>query len=294
MTFADLSWSARLLALPFWLLHWLPLSWLQALGCVLGELAYRVAPRRTHIGLTNLRLCFPEWEEVARHRVLRRHYRMLAGNLLAYGVLWFGSEARLRRLVIRRHAEHIESVAERTVIVLAPHFLGLDWGGIRQSMESRGASMYSSTHDRAFDQLLRYGRSRFNDPILIARREGIRAIVKAIQPGTMFYYLPDQDLGPSESIFAPFFGVQTATTPALGKLARLRSAAVLPMISTVEKGRFVVEYLPVWENFPSGDEQADTARMNALIEEYVRRDPAQYYWLHRRFKTRPAGEAGFY
>ncbi|BCL76571.1 lauroyl acyltransferase [Jeongeupia sp. HS-3] len=289
-----LSPSAKLLAVPFWLLRWLPMPLLRLLGGALGFLLYWLMPGRRKIGLTNLRLCFPAWPESRRRATLRTHYRVFCSCILVYGKLWFGPEKLVRQLVRREGYAHYLAVKDRPVILLAPHFLGLDYGGILHTADHWGASVYTSTHENPFDQLLHLGRSRFGAPLLIRRTDGIRPIVKALKQGAPLYYLPDQDLGRKESIFVPFFGIQTATVPALARLAQLGKAVVVPMVTTLEGNHFVTRYYPAWDDFPSDDVEADTLRMNAFIEERVRDVPAQYFWLHRRFKTRPLGEADLY
>ncbi|WP_051710618.1 LpxL/LpxP family acyltransferase [Andreprevotia chitinilytica] len=294
----SLGWQAQLLSIPFRLLALLPLPVLRLLGGGIGSLLYALLKRRRRIGLVNLGLCFPEWDEARRRAVLREHHQLLITCLLSYGKLWFSSREGVEKLVRREGYEHylaaMAAHPDQPIIVLAPHFIGLDYGGVRHTINHRGVSMYSASHQNALDALLLMGRSRFSDPLLIRRNDGIRGVIKALRQGLMFYYLPDQDLGPRESIFVPFFGVQTATVPALGKLAKLAGAVVVPMVTTLEKDGFVSRLYPAWESFPSGDDIADTTRMNAFIEARVREYPAQYYWLHRRFKTRPEGETGFY
>jgi Kdo2-lipid IVA lauroyltransferase/acyltransferase len=287
--------SKILLTAWFWLLHWLPFPLIRLKGAMLGELLFWLVGRRRNIGLRNLQLCFPDWTEAERRRVLRRHFREMASGLLGYGILIFGSQRRLEKLIRREGLEHYTAAAAQgPVIMLAPHFLGLDYGGIRHTIDYGGASMYSAQRIGAFDSLLLRARSRFNNPRLIARHEGIRPCVRALKDGINFYYLPDQDLGPRESIFAPFFGIPTATVPALSRLAQLGRARVVPMVAEMGWFGFTLRYYPVWENFPGESVEEDTARMNAFIEDRIREMPSQYYWLHRRFKTRPEGEASLY
>ncbi|GAA5784057.1 lipid A biosynthesis lauroyl acyltransferase [Chitiniphilus shinanonensis] len=293
LTWDDLPWQARLLAVPFWLLRFLPFPLLRWLGVALGELLYLV-PSRRRVGLRNLELCFPERTLAERRRLLRGHYHAFGACLLSYGILWFSRPARLERLVVREGYEHYLAIQGRPIIALAPHFVGLDFGGIRHTLDHWGASIYTSTRDNPFDLLLRFGRSRFGPPLLFRRTDGIRQVVRAMRKGASLYYLPDQDLGPSESIFVPFFGVSTATVPALSRLAQLSNAAVVPMVTTLEGNRFVTRFYPAWEQFPSDDAEADTRRMNAFIEARVLECTPQYFWLHRRFKTRPPGEPDRY
>jgi KDO2-lipid IV(A) lauroyltransferase len=158
------------------------------------------------------------------------------------------------------------------------------------------SSIYSRQKNAAFDEILMRGRMRFGQSTLFARQEGIRPMIKSLRSGEPFYYLPDMDLGARDSVFAPFFGVPAATITALSRIARLAGAVVVPCVTRqLPAGRgYVVRLYPAWDNFPSGDLHADARQMNAFIEERVREMPEQYYWLHKRFKTRPPGEKSLY
>lgn len=286
---------ARLLSAFFWLIHWLPFPLLRLAGAILGEVLFLLAGRRRQIGLRNLELCFPEFSPLERRRILRRHFRELASVFLGYSILMHGSAQRIKRLVTSTGIEHFNhAAAQGPVVVLLPHFTGLDYAAIRHSIDYKGASMYSAQRVGAFDQMLLRTRSRFNNPVLIKRSEGIRPCVRALKNGYGFVYLPDQDLGPRESIFAPFFGIPTATVPALSRLVKMSNARVVPMVVEMSHHGFILRYHPAWDNFPSEDLLADATRMNAFIEARVREMPSQYYWLHRRFKTRPEGAASLY
>jgi len=279
-----------------WLLHFLPLALLAPLGAVLGALFYVVAGERRRVVLVNLELCFPEMGEAERRALARRHFRAFGRTVLEHGILWWGSKTRIQRLVRVEGIEHWQAVRERPVIWLAPHFVGLDMGGTRIITEWQGASMYSHQKNPAFDRILLRGRTRFVKPVLFSRQDGVRPVVKTIRDGVPFYYLPDMDLGPRDSIFVPFFGVPAATVSGLSRLARLGNAAVVPAITRqLPGGRgYVLRFYPAWQDFPTDDVAADTRRMNAFIEERVREMPEQYYWLHKRFKTRPDGERSPY
>ncbi|WP_028456517.1 lysophospholipid acyltransferase family protein [Chitinilyticum litopenaei] len=288
--------SRALAAALLWVLCILPMPVLRALGAVLGELLYLLLARRRRVGLTNLRLCFPDWPARQHTRVLRRHFRELACTLLAYGKLYWGSEALLRRLVRVEGEEHLLAHAgQRAVILLSPHFIGLDFAGLRLGIDHPGAGLYSSQRG-VFHALIMTIRQRLarRERLLIRRGDGLRPVVKALRQKIPFYYLPDQDLGPKESVFVPFFGIPTATVPALSRLASLSDAAVIPVITRLEGQHFVCRIFPAWDDFPGKDALADARRMNAFIEEQILLAPSQYWWLHRRFKTRPAGEPSLY
>ncbi|MCW5576051.1 MAG: lipid A biosynthesis acyltransferase [Burkholderiales bacterium] len=279
-----------------WLLHWLPLSLLAPLGRAAGLLLHAFAAERRRVVMTNLALCFPELGDRGRRELAREHFAAFARSLLEHGILWWGSRERVLKLVRIEGIEHWQAVRDRPVIFLAPHFVGLDMGGIRIGAEYRVVSVYSRQKNAAFDAVLYRGRTRFVMPALFSRQDGIRPVAKAIKSGLPFYYLPDMDFGERDSIFVPFFGVPAATITGLARIAALTGAVVVPAVTTQLPGSagYVLRFHPAWENFPSGDLAADTRRMNAFIEERVREMPAQYYWLHKRFKTRPPGEARYY
>ncbi len=279
-----------------WLLHLLPLQVLAPIGRGAGWLLYVFARGRRRVALTNLKLCFPERSDEECRRIARGHFQVLARSLLEHGLLWWSSKARVQKLVRVEGLEHWLAVAGKPVIWLAPHFVGLDMGGARIITEWRGVSVYSKQKNPVFDRVLLHGRTRFETPVLFSRQDGIRPVVKAVRDGLPFYYLPDMDFGERDSLFVPFFGVPAATITGLSRLARLARAVVVPAVTRQLPGAqgYALRFYPAWENFPTGDVEADTRRMNAFIEDRVREMPEQYYWVHKRFKTRPPGEPGFY
>ena len=277
-----------------WWLHWLPLPVLRALGALLGRLLYAFGRERRQVALTNLRLCFPALSEVDRERLARRHFIAFAQAVLDRTLGWWAPRRRLERLIRLRGVEHLRSPDGRPTILLAPHFVGLDAGGTRITMETSVCSVYSNQKNPVLNRLLYAGRMRFNPSQLASRQEGLRKVVKSLRDGYPFYYLPDMDFGPRESIFSPFFGVQAATIPALSRLVRLTGARVVPCITRQVADGYEVELRPAWDNFPGASIEADTEFMNRFIDSEVLNMPEQYFWLHKRFKTRPAGEQRFY
>jgi KDO2-lipid IV(A) lauroyltransferase len=279
-----------------WLLHGLPLALQAAIGNTLGALMALLPSKRRRVVATNLALCFPEASPRTRQRWLRQTFQASLRATLEHGMLWWSSERRLRRLIHLENPDAALGDGKRPVIWLAPHFVGLDMGGIRLAAQYRLNSVYSRQKNAAFDDILKRGRTRFGKTTLFARQEGIRPMIRSLRNGEPFYYLPDMDLGARDSVFAPFFGVPAATITGLARIAGLAGAAVVPCVTRqlpVGQG-YVVRFYPAWENFPSGDLEADARQMNAFIEERVREMPEQYYWLHKRFKTRPPGEANPY
>ena len=285
------------IALGFiWMLHFLPLALLAPVGHGFGRLLYVVAGDRRRVVLINLRLCFPEWSEAERRSLARRHFQAFGRAVLERGILWWAAKERILRIVRIEGLEHWQAVAERPVIWLAPHFVGLDMGGTRLAAEYRAASMFSRQKDPVLDAILYHGRTRFVMPRLVSRQEGLRPLVRVMREGLPFYYLPDMDFGARDSVFVPFFGVPTATITGLSRIARVAGAAVVPVITRqLPGGRgYVLQFFPAWENFPTDDLEADARRMNAFIEERVLEMPEQYHWLHKRFKTRPPGAERVY
>jgi Kdo2-lipid IVA lauroyltransferase/acyltransferase len=281
-----------------WLLHWLPLPVMALVGDAFGRLLYRALSKRRKITLTNLRLCFPGLDTTARERLAKAHFSILTRSLLERGLLWWASEERLRRLIRLDGEEHLDRLqAEgRPILILAPHFVGLDAAGMRMSMTREMVTIYAKQSNPLIERVLLKGRSRFCSPLVLAKQEGIRAILKALRSGRPFYYLPDMDYGARDAVFVPFFGIQAATITGLSRLTKMSGAAVVPVTTQILPGGrgYVVRIEPPWEGYPSDDVTADTRRMNEWLETAVRRMPEQYYWVHKRFKTRPAGEPSLY
>ena len=289
----------RLAIFIIWLFHWLPLSVLSRLGQALGVLSYFLVLPRKRIAAINLALCFPELDKSTRKRLLLRHFQALGRSMLERGLLWWASPERLRRIIRFEGEEHLRALVQAgtPVILLAPHFIGLDMGGARVAMSFDSVSMYAQQKGNpVLSNWLYYGRKRFGDQVLLSRKDGIRSVVKSIKSGRPFYYLPDMDYGRKDAIFVPFFGVKAATITGLSRLAHLTGARVLPCVTRMLPGGagYVLGIGEAWENFPTADVEADTRRMNDWIESVARTMPEQYYWVHRRFKTRPVGQALLY
>ncbi|MGQ0658115.1 MAG: lysophospholipid acyltransferase family protein [Chromatiales bacterium] len=273
-----------------WLLHFLPLSVLARCGEGLGLLLFLVARRRRRIALINLQLCFPDMTPDERRRLARRHFMALGRSILERGILQWSSQPRIERIVRVEGLSHWQSVRDRPVILLAPHFVGMDMGGVRLTTQWQMVSMYKPQGDPAVDRFLRRIRERFGGR-LVSVDQGFRFAIGVMQKGWSFYYLPDLDLGRRKAVFVPFFGVPAATVTALSRLARVTGAVVVPCVTRQLPGAagYAVQLYSAWSNYPHGDAIEDARRMNAFIEERVREMPEQYYWVHRRFKTLPEG-----
>lgn len=286
----------RLLIGFLWLLHVLPLPVLARIGSFAGDALRLIGTERRRVARTNLRLCFPQWDEARIQAVLKAHFRAVGRSMLEATIVWWGSEARIRRLVRIEGEEHVRALGDQRVIFLVPHFVGIELEGLRMSMDYRGMAVYSHQKNREFDEFLVRVRSRFPGTRMVARQEGVKAILRGFKDGLGLQLSPDLDLGPRDAVFVPFFGVPAATVTALSRLSRLTGAAVIPVVVRQLPGGdgYVLRMYPAWEGYPGASPEEDTRRMNAFIEERVLEMPEQYYWLHKRFKTRPEGEEGFY
>ncbi len=272
-----------------------PVSARAALAALIGDLGWLLVRRRRRIADANLRACFPQMAAAQRRAIVRRMFRRVARGALDYGVLWFGSAAELQRMVRVDGIEHVRDRGPAPLILLAPHFAGLDAGGMRLATEYRMATIYARQSNAVWDAQLRAGRDRFNVPVLIAKHGfDLRLALRAMRDGLPLYYLPDMDNGSANSIFAPFFGVPAATLPMVSRLARSIGARVVMAVTEQTDDGYVLHLEPPWEDFPGASVEADTARMNREIERWVRRLPDQYLWTHRRFKTRPPGAPSIY
>jgi KDO2-lipid IV(A) lauroyltransferase len=281
-----------------WLLYLLPLPVLAIVGRGLGWLFYFIAGRRRKIALVNLTLCFPELGEHERKQLATASFQALGRSILERSILWWGSRERISRLIKLFGEEKIRTLGEagRPVILLAPHFVGLDVGALAIAMRFDGVTIYAAQRNEVFERVVLKGRRWFGNTLMLSRQDGARATIKAMKSGRLFYYLPDLNFRRRDSIFVPFFGVQTATISGLSRLSKAAGAAVVPCITRMLPGGegYRVEIGDAWTDFPTEDVVADTARMNAWIETVIRTMPEQYFWLHRRFKTRPRGKKSPY
>ena len=273
----------------------LPLSWTRGLGVLLGWILYAVVGSRRRVVATNFALCFPGYPATERRRLTVLTFVFFAQAWLDRAWLWHAPKAWVqRRVQVTGAVQELEG-NDPTVIFL-PHFVGLDaaWAGVALQMPRPSTTIYTDQSNKLVDRWILRGRRRFGNLRLFGRVDGVKPIVSALRQGQPLYLLPDMDFGPAESVFVPFYGIPTATVPSLSRFARLGRAKVLPLLPRITPTGYEVTVLPAWEDFPSDDPVADTARMNAQLQDYINSMPAQYYWVHKRFKTRPEGEPSLY
>ena len=289
--------QAHLLIALMRLLAYLPLPLLRALGWVLGRGLFALAAPRRRVVQRNLAACFADKTEAERLTIAKQVFVYFAQSWLDRSWLWHGSEKVLQQR-LRWVGDTTPLQQDRPTVIFAPHFMGLDAGGVALMRERWHplSSIYSRQQNPVLDAWVRAGRNRFGNAILADRTTSIRAVINAMRrEHAHFYLLPDMDLGAEDALFLPFFGINTATVPSLSRFARMGGAQVLSMVSTVQAHGYNIHVSPVWADFPSTDLFADTRRMNAELEQLIHLyGIAQYYWVHKRFKSRPAGEPSFY
>ena len=277
------------------LLAILPLSWVRGLGWLLGSLLFYVIRSRRRIAEINLTLCFPEHSSQQIRRLARQNFIYFMQALLDRGWLWHGSSAvTLRRLKISGAVEQLQN--NEPVVLFVPHFVGLDAGNtaFTQQIPRKLITIYTNQANKTIDAWILKRRARFGNIRLFGRIAGVKDIITALRSGEMLGILPDMGFGPEESIVVPFYGIPTYTVPSLHRFTRLGKAKLVPVLNKMTKYGYEVNILPAWDNFPSDNMEADTARMNKALETYIATMPAQYFWVHKRFKNRPPGEQSVY
>ena len=273
----------------------LPLGWVRALGTLVGWVLYGLAVPRRRVVMRNLALCFPQHTLAQRRRWARECFVYFAQAWFDRSWLWNGPVdvlgGRLRMVGAVQELQGCEPT-----VIFAPHFFGLDAAGtaINHQIGRPMVSIYTPQRSEAVDQWLHDGRRRFGNLQLFYRDQGVKALIAALREGALLYLLSDMNFGPEESIFVPFYGVQAATVPSLPRFARLGRAKVVPVTARITSQGYDIEVHPAWPDYPGSDVEADTAYMNRWLEGVINTMPSQYYWVHKRFKTRPPGEPGVY
>ncbi|MEW6444670.1 MAG: lysophospholipid acyltransferase family protein [Pseudomonadota bacterium] len=289
------AWPLGLGLVLLWLLSRLPLRGAQACGRGLGYLAWRLIPRRRRIVRRNLELCFPELDESARRRLAIDSFAASGMGMVEGALAWWGSDARLAPLARYEGLEHIERArAEgRGVLIIGGHFSALEISGRLMAMKIPVDLVYKPARNKRFERVMRTMRQRYVHSLIQSTQ--LKGLVRRLREGGVCWYAYDQDFGRANSVFAPFFGVPTATLALTGRIAQASGARVVFIYpERLPEGRgFVMRLLPTPE-LPSGDPERDAAIYNGLIERFARQSPADYFWMHRRFKTRPGGEASPY
>jgi KDO2-lipid IV(A) lauroyltransferase len=280
-----------------WCVGRLPLAVQRALGRALGVLTARLPGERRHVAKRNIELCFPALSPDQRAELLHATLSDLGRLPVEFALAWFGSAHALARVPCAieglQHLEYCRTHG-RGVLLVGAHFSHLELCARLVSQRIRIAGMYRVMDDPVFERAVLRARLRYAEAMFA--KEDLRRIVKYLKSGGTVWYAPDQDMRGKDSVFVPFFGVPAATITATHHLARLSGAAVIPFFHrrNADGRGYTIRLEAPLENFPSADVSVDTARVNACVERMVREAPAQYLWIHKRFKSRPAGEPPVY
>jgi KDO2-lipid IV(A) lauroyltransferase len=271
----------------------LPHPALLRIGRVLGSIAARIFGSRRRVAERNLQLCFPELDSAARTQLLEQTLRESGTMLVEFALAWMASAHKIERIAVTFEGlEHLEAARAQGhgVLLVGAHFSHLELCARLVSQRIAIAGMYREHKDAAFEWAIKRARLRYADA-MFAKHE-LRQTVRYLKAGGTVWYAPDQDMRGKDVVFAPFFGVPAATITATHHLARLSGARVIPFFHRRrDDGSYAIRLEAPLADFPSADALADTTRVNACIERMVREAPSQYLWLHKRFKTRPPGEA---
>lgn len=285
--------DARYAALQW--LAWLPLPIFRAAGALFGWTLLAFAVRRRRIVQRNLELCFPQAGRWQRWRWTCRTFVHFGQSFVDRVWLWHGPDRLIeRRVSLSGRVDLLES--GEPVICFVPHFIGMDagWTRLTQTIGRNWWTFYAPQSKPAMDHWIREGRQRYAEPRLVSRHEGVRPLLKGLREGAALCLLPDMDLGARDSVFVPFFGREAATVTSLPRLAKAAGVPVVPWVCRLVPGGYRVEVMDAWAGYPGGDDVVDARFMNEQLERYIRTMPDQYYWMHRRFKTRPAGQDSLY
>lgn len=273
----------------------LPFKWQRQLGRGLGWLTYRLMKKRRHIAETNVRLCFPELSQQQREAIVKKTFDNNGIALFETAMAWWASRQRLKKMCQVSGLEHIhKALAEgKGVILLTAHFSTLEIGAAMMALHQPIQVTYKKARNPLFEAVVKHSRER--NFINAIDTYDTRKTVNTLKQGLVTWYAMDQDFGAHRSVFVPFMGVETCTLTTPSRFARMTGAVIVPYFPRRDdNGHYQLTILPALQDFPSDSLEQDAARINALIEEYVRKTPEQYLWVHRRFKTRPAGEASYY
>jgi Kdo2-lipid IVA lauroyltransferase/acyltransferase len=279
-----------------WVIARLPLSWIFKLGTYLGRLSHRFGRSRRLITQTNIRRCFPELNQAQQELRTRRVFEAVGIGALELTIPWLNPQRDLSQRFDIFGQEHLDEAVAlgRGVILVGGHYAVMDVICQYFANLKYVDVMYRANKNPVWQWLQLRGRKHFFEGVI--ERSDTRQTLRRLKQGRAIWYAADQDYGRNHSVFAPFFGIPAATIIATSRFAKLNNSPVLLLRQTRDQAnrRWQIHFSAVLDNFPSGDDSADAAHINRLLEADIRQQPEQYLWLHKRFKTRPIGEGAFY
>lgn len=273
----------------------LPLRWVERVGSVLGMLIYYALPARRRIGEINLRFAFPQ---ASAEEIIRRNklcFKNIGVAAFEMGLSWWQDDKLLQQCEVEGLPYLQQAQAQgKGVIILTAHFTCLEIGGPVLNHHVPFMVMYKKAHNKLFDAFMRFHRGRLYKSIVDHHKP--IAMIKGLKKGYAAWYAPDQDFGGKDSVFVPFFGVDATALTAPARFASMTGAPVVPyLIARKANGAgYKLTILPALENFPLGDAEQDAQRINEVLETLIMKNPDQYLWVHKRYKSRPPGAVGIY
>jgi len=274
----------------------LPYAVQMALGRLFGRLLYAVVRERRQIAAINLQLCFPDLDEIERHRILKQHFESVGMSTFETGMCWWWPKKRLDALTHIEGLEHLQDALQKGkgVILLSGHFTTLEIGATLLSIRVPLTAMYRKHKNPLFNAVIKHARERH--ALQAIARKDVRAMLRSLKQGIPVWYAPDQDFGKTEIVYVPFFGIPTATITATSRFAKMADAVVIPFFQHRRKdgSGYDLKLSAPLSGFPTDDESADAVRINQVIEDEIRTCPEEYLWIHRRFKRQPPGQRNPY
>ena len=263
-------------------------------GKIIGKLIYPVMTELRKTAYSNISNCFPDKKQPQVTLLVKQHFEAIGISLFETANAYFASDKKIKKMLIIVNEQHFTEALKKEggIILLCSHFMPLMLGSRALLIKHTIANIYRPQNNKLFDKVMVKGYLK-NGAVMIKSTD-TRSIIKAINNSLPIWYAPDQDLGRNNSVFAPLFGIQTATATATSRLAKNNNTRVIPYSFFRTKHGYEMSFDKPLKNYPSGDAIKDASKTNQILEKQILKNPEQYLWIHRRFKTRPEGEESFY
>ena len=273
----------------------LPLPFLLLLGRIAGRASYYIAKNRRKIIQRNIELCFPELDQKAQKKLIKENFLSMGMAIFEVIIAWYMPRKQLEKHLVYEGLDNLEAYEKsgKGALLLTLHMTPLELGGRAISFKTKVRGMYRP-HENAYYEHVQYQGRYEQSGLEPITRDETRRMIKLLREGDLIWYAPDQNYGSTDHVFVPFFGVNTLTITATSTLCRVGRAAALPYYVTRKKNKYHIKIMPMLDDFPTKDLEADTRRINQMFESWILTAPEQYLWAHRRFKTRPKGEPSLY
>jgi len=272
----------------------IPFNFQVLIGKTIGKLLYPFMHKLRSTAYSNISHCFPDKKQNQVNLLVKRHFEAIGVSFFETANAYYGSDKKIRKLltITNENFFHDALKEEGGIILLCSHFMPLMLGSRALLINHTIANIYRPQNNKLFDRIMVKGYKK-NGAVMIKSTD-TRSIIKAINNSLPIWYAPDQDLGKNNSVFAPFFGIQTATASATARLAKNNNTRVIPYSFIRTKKGYTMSFEKPIANYPSNNPIQDATIVNQILEKQIIKSPEQYLWIHRRFKTRPNDEKNFY